>query len=1049
MAKRIGFKVSILTPWTLLPENLSADQCADENADKFADVLCSRIRTKLLRFSFWPRARGEAYICSSFDAFQERFLQYSEYAVIVLSGHHVSCLDSIYPRLLVFFTMRPSWSARFLLVFLGEPKGHFRFDTSILKHDAIIFDGSSEDHWSSDEQSWTKLFRILKADYRSPSLEDFRNLKQQKWMSVRDLRGHHLAVKLVQTPDPSYMRPSSWNDLRNCGNDSLKKQLRDCGQQTSGLNLVSQSKPELTSKRFRTDLENSDQYDTERRSASLPHLPITCISTPSGTGRSSASPRLNSDLSPYVRRHAMPHFNDDPMKIEENEEEVAKEDSEEDSESRAWVMSPLIEENLEVTPVEYVNTMAHQVEQNVTPSSSTEYQLKTLASGNITPVLDGYVPSKNPPVSTVVEDKRGFLYDDAASTTLTVEEHNTVITGATAGQDKPYPCACLESAHVPSRSRTEISSNQVIKHVMVRPSSSSDSIPNAAPQTPPPSPVVLTFYPTKLNNYLKTNQKGSLDFVNENTNDPSTSSDLAEQSKPYDTPVADWELHHGTNAKTLREERLDSEAGNILVVRQFYPEDKEHEGKKLSISRDPAYSNSAEVDADNMDPAVDKVNEIENRSNSSVSFTSKDLNGHEPALKYAPLPFFEHVRVQPTVPEGSIEDFIEHVTVEYASEPISVSLDKQSDISQVFHEEELESSRSDQHQKETSLSKISYDREYSGSPEDVQWTNREFGVTAFQSEVQEVTGRYLVECEEANHFESGSLERIILVSNPVPKLYAKPPATDRLGDIFVESHDDNFVEEPQTSKENNWSSMSVDDHKKDILSDKSLVIDLCEYRKSIENERTSNSTVLCNSVEAVEEGCLMKILPDTQIQLESSGQTLESKHNQVTSASRSEPHVLTSSSFLGTENLDQQGQQVSSTRREIVAFGQTYCQRRPRRWSLTGLISLAEFLAGYIPRHIRWFYSSVFQSREEMMDVMAGRTLTMQIHDGFRNPVYVTLAFCGIATASPRISQWPQLVASLFGSSDLYLCAPTLMSNRPILSYLGRAWTWGGSTRLT
>ncbi|KAG5446436.1 hypothetical protein CSKR_203470, partial [Clonorchis sinensis] len=162
MAKRIGFKVSILTPWTLLPENLSADQCADENADKFADVLCSRIRTKLLRFSFWPRARGEAYICSSFDAFQERFLQYSEYAVIVLSGHHVSCLDSIYPRLLVFFTMRPSWSARFLLVFLGEPKGHFRFDTSILKHDAIIFDGSSEDHWSSDEQSWTKLFRILK-----------------------------------------------------------------------------------------------------------------------------------------------------------------------------------------------------------------------------------------------------------------------------------------------------------------------------------------------------------------------------------------------------------------------------------------------------------------------------------------------------------------------------------------------------------------------------------------------------------------------------------------------------------------------------------------------------------------------------------------------------------------------------------------------------------------------------------------------------------------------------------------------------------------------
>ncbi|TGZ60922.1 hypothetical protein CRM22_008242 [Opisthorchis felineus] len=1081
MAKRVGFKVSILTPWTLLPENLSVDQCADEHADKFADVLCSRIRTKLLRFAFWPRARGEAYLCSSFDAFQERFLQHSEYAVIVLSGHHVSCLDSIYPRLLVFFTMRPSWSARFLLVFLGEPKSPFRFDTGILKHDTIIFNGSSEDHWASDEQSWSKLFRILKADYRSPSLEDVRNIKPKGWMSVTDLRGHHLAVKLVQTPHPSYMQPSSWNDLRYCGNDNPRKQLRDFGQQTSGLNFVSQSKPELNVKRYRTDSENSDQYDIEHRSASLPHLPITCISTSSGTARSSASPRLNSDLSPYIRRHAKPRFNEDPMKIEENEEEVAKEASEEDfegvrhynklslsplnssllpDETKAGVMSPLIEENLEVTQVQYVNAMAHQVERNLTPSSSTACQLETLASGNIALVLEGYAPSENPPVGTVVESKRGILHGDTTSTvvSVTVEEHNK-ITGAAAEKDKPHPCACPESAHVPSRSPTDISSNPVIK---VKSSSSSDSVLNAAPQTPPPSPMVLNFCPTNLINRipsLRTNPQDSLDFASENTDDLASSYALAEQSKPYDTPGADWELNNGTNAKTLKKDRLDSEAGDSLVLPQFGPEDKEHEEKNLSTSRDPAYSNSAEVDTDNIGPAVDKMSEIKSGSNSPASFTSTDLSGHEPALNYAPLSPSENVQVQPAVPEGSIEPFLGHSMRDYANdditESISVSVVKQTNISQVSHEKEVESSQSSQHQKETPLSEISDDCEYSGSSEDVQWTNLEFGVTALQSEVQEVTGRYLVECEEAKYSESDCLGRIILVSNPVPKQFAKPPDTDLLGDISVEPHGNNPGEERQVLKEKNWSPTTLDDHTKDTFSDESLVIDSYDYREFVENERMSNSTVPCNSVEAGEEGCLLKMLPDIKIQLEnivvteSSGEKQQSNHNQVTSSSRSEPHVLTSSSFLGTENLDQQGQQVSSTRREIVAFGQTFGQRRPRIWSHTGLVSLAEFLTGYIPRHLRWFYSSVFQSREELMDVMAGPTFTIQVHDGLRNPIYVTLAFLGIAMASPRISQWPQLVAYLFGSSGVYLYAPTIFIGRPVLFYLGRAWPWSGSAKLT
>ncbi|KER21907.1 hypothetical protein T265_09886 [Opisthorchis viverrini] len=1032
MAKRTGFKVSILTPWTLLPENLPVDQCADEQADKFADVLCSRIRTKLLRFSFWPRARGEAYIHSSFDAFQERFLQYSEYAVIVLSGHHVSCLDSIYPRLLVFFTMRPSWSARFLLVFLGEPKGHFRFDTSVLKHDAITFNGSSEDHWSSDEESWSKLFRILKADYRSPSLEDFRNIKPQRWMSVRDLRGHHLAVKVVRTPNPSDTKPYSWNDLRYCNNDNPKKQLGDCGQQNFGLNSASsQSKPELTSERSRNDSESSNQYDIEHRSASLPHLPLRCISVPGGTARSSTSPTLNSDLSPYVGLQAKPSFDEDSRQIKENEEEITRESSEEDFEIRAGVMSPIIEENSELTSVESVDTMAPQVEQNLTPSSLTGYQPKMLASRNIVPVLDGYAPFKNPPVSTAVESKRGILRGDADSTTPTVKEHSKILIVSAAGKDKPHPSVYLESAHVPSRPQTEISSDSVIKQITVRPSGTSDFVLNAAPQMPPQSLMTLEFYPTKLIDeipHLQTNQ---------NINDPASAYTLAEQSKPYENPVTDWELRNGTNAKPPKEHRLDSEAGNSLVQSRFNPEDKKHEVKKLSTSMDLAYSNPAEVGTGNMNPAVDTMSELENRSNSTLSFTSIDLSEHEPALNHVPLSSFEHVQVQTAVPEGSMEHFNSDTMMEYANdgiiEPVSVSRDKQSDIPRVYHKEEVKSFRLDQHQKETQLPKIFCDHGYSESSEDVQSMKREFGVTALQSEVQELTGRYLVECEETDQSESGCLERIILVSNPVPKLYAKPPATDPLGEIFVESHGNNLGEERQTPNGEDWTSMIVDNRIKGILSDKSLVVDLHGYREFIENERTSSSTVLRNFVETGGDSCLLKMSPDSQIQLESSGERLKGKCNQITSAS----------SFLGTENLDQQGQQ------EIVVFDQTFGQHRPQIWSLTCLISMAEFLAGYIPRHLRWFYSSVFQSREEMMDEMAGRNLTMRVHDGLRNPVYVTLVFFGIATASPHISQWPQLVANLFGSYDLYLYAPTIFANRPILSYLGRAWPWGGSTRLT
>ncbi|KAA0184500.1 hypothetical protein FBUS_02905 [Fasciolopsis buskii] len=160
----LDFKFTILTPWTLLSPNLPEDACSDSAADEFANILCERTMFELDRHSFWPRARGEAFIRNSFDSFEERFLRQSEYAVIVLSGHHTSCLDAIYPRFLVFLTRRPSWRGRLLLVFLGSPQSSFIFDTKILTHEPIVFQGAREDGWASDEESWDKLLGVLRSE---------------------------------------------------------------------------------------------------------------------------------------------------------------------------------------------------------------------------------------------------------------------------------------------------------------------------------------------------------------------------------------------------------------------------------------------------------------------------------------------------------------------------------------------------------------------------------------------------------------------------------------------------------------------------------------------------------------------------------------------------------------------------------------------------------------------------------------------------------------------------------------------------------------------
>ncbi|KAF5404077.1 hypothetical protein PHET_02502 [Paragonimus heterotremus] len=353
MFKQKAFKFTILTPWTLLSEKLPEEVCQDEPADEFADLLCVRTRLELNRYAFWPRARGEAFLYSSFDAFEERFLRHSEYAVIVLSGKHTSCLDSIYPRLLVFFTMRPSWAKRFLLVFLGEPEARFRFDTGLLTHAPIVFHGTADTNWTTDDECWERLLGVLRTDYVPASSEDLttrdrfgsRTRIGNKWMSITDLRGRQFAIKITERATQVDFIPSSWHNLTSCGR-STPLSNRPLGFTTNYLS------PPISG-RFRAQSENdfprptksqiisSDYMDSSveslelrgNRSLSLPPTSAKRFSSQSPHVFYGSSPGLNPDLSPCNRRLILSGPGGHTTAIEEREEEINANHSDEESDT--------------------------------------------------------------------------------------------------------------------------------------------------------------------------------------------------------------------------------------------------------------------------------------------------------------------------------------------------------------------------------------------------------------------------------------------------------------------------------------------------------------------------------------------------------------------------------------------------------------------------------------------------------------------------------------------------------------------------------------------
>nr|CDS32488.1 expressed conserved protein [Hymenolepis microstoma] len=153
------YKFTILTPHTFLPPD-HPDNLEDDLANEFAGYLCRRVHEILGSRSYIPQRSGEAFLNMRFDEFEEKFLRHSDYVIFITSGKNAASLDIIYPRMLVFLTIRPTWRSRGIVVYLGPPEGQKLFDPNLFLTKPLLFPLSPND-WISAEHQWEALFGRL------------------------------------------------------------------------------------------------------------------------------------------------------------------------------------------------------------------------------------------------------------------------------------------------------------------------------------------------------------------------------------------------------------------------------------------------------------------------------------------------------------------------------------------------------------------------------------------------------------------------------------------------------------------------------------------------------------------------------------------------------------------------------------------------------------------------------------------------------------------------------------------------------------------------
>lgn len=156
------YKFTILTPHTFLPPD-HPESLEDDLAETFADFLSNRVAEVLGARVNVPHVTGEAFLNMEFDAFEERYLRHSEFAIWITSGDNAGCLDLIYPRMLVFLTIRPTWRNRAFVVYLGNPRGQKLFDQHLFAIEPLTFSLRSEE-WESPGGPWNQLLGTLRSE---------------------------------------------------------------------------------------------------------------------------------------------------------------------------------------------------------------------------------------------------------------------------------------------------------------------------------------------------------------------------------------------------------------------------------------------------------------------------------------------------------------------------------------------------------------------------------------------------------------------------------------------------------------------------------------------------------------------------------------------------------------------------------------------------------------------------------------------------------------------------------------------------------------------
>lgn len=100
-----------------------------------------------------------------FDEFEERFLRHSEYVIFITSGQNAASLDLIYPRMLVFLTIRPTWRNRGIVVYLGPPEGQSVFDPNLFLTKPLVFPVDPR-AWDSADNPWEDLLGRLQSEFQ-------------------------------------------------------------------------------------------------------------------------------------------------------------------------------------------------------------------------------------------------------------------------------------------------------------------------------------------------------------------------------------------------------------------------------------------------------------------------------------------------------------------------------------------------------------------------------------------------------------------------------------------------------------------------------------------------------------------------------------------------------------------------------------------------------------------------------------------------------------------------------------------------------------------